>query len=233
MSFFAMSANPGSHAVLPVSIAATITGDSDSTGSSTSRTHTALDVGTSYDNKKIIGVITLNDNTAARALSTFQLGGVNLTSAVSINNNDGVEYLSAILFTGDISSLSGSQSWTVTADGNVNSSCISAAVVHDCDSLTALDTATATDGPGGLTDELSLTLTGGDADGFAIAGGGNVLRTATATFATLTERADADTGGGSSDHRHATGWDLGAGGSETITWSSTGEAQAGVGALFR
>jgi hypothetical protein len=223
----------GSGSNYPVSIAATITGDSDSVDSTPSRTHTALDVGAGYSKKFIVGCITLNDNAAARTLSTFQLGGVNLSTIVTNTNNDGAEYLRTIIFGGDISSLSGSQSWTVTASGDVNSSAISAAVLHDLNSLTPLDSDTDMDGPGGVTDELFLSLNG-DADGFAIYGAGNVLRIATASFSDSTERADVDTGGGSSDHRHAVGWDLGAGYfDQQISWSSSGEAQSGVAASFR
>ena len=229
MSFWAMA---GLTAINPVSIAATLIGDNDSTASTSTRTHTALDVGSSYGKKTIVGVITMEDGAASRTLSTFQLGGVSLTSAVSITHDDGSEFLTSIIFTGDISSLSGSQSWTITATGNVNSSCISAAVLHDVQSLTPVDSATATrTGFSGLL----MSVTGTD-DGFTIGGAANSEHSAvSATWNTVTERADQGTGGGASDHRHTAAWDIGNVdvNSAAVTWSSGSYHSCGCLAVFR
>lgn len=214
----------------PVSIAATYTTDSDSTIGTASRSHPAFNVGSAYGKKFVLGILTMEDNAAGLGITTFQLGGVTLSQIVNQAQNDGSQYVRAYIFGANISSLSGSQSWTLTANQGINVSCIDAIVVHDLVSLTAkasnTDTTSTSSG-------LQMPVTG-VTNGITIAGGGHVLRTVTASWATLTERSDLATGGGTSDIRHTAAWDIGAVNvaATSPTWSSSGYS-AGCSAVFR
>lgn len=202
----------------PVSIVGNIAG-AVSTVSGTTHNMGSFDVGVSNGGKKCILAITTKDG-SNHLISSVTLGGVSMTEIVTRQQSTGPDFMNGAIWAADISSKSGSQAIVVTMAGTTDDVGVSGVSVHDMKSLTPADTATNIDSGTPTIDLLSLS---GPADGIVIACAASDDRTLTASWSSMTEKADLQTGGSSSDHRHTAAWDLGfrASSTETITFSGS------------
>ncbi len=187
-----------------------------------------IDVGPSSSDKNIILGITWSDDDP-RTISSVTVGGVSLAEKVAVALV-ATEDLAAAIWTGDISSISGSQAISVTFSGNVQSSGVSGVAVSVLQSLTPTMTDTDTV-VGTSTATLTALAAPGGGITFACAIGDSRLNSA--SWTTLTERADLQTAADAEDHRHTAAWDLGARSAADATVDFTVGDTAAAGAGFR
>ncbi len=212
----------------PVTIVGTATNNVFSTDQPTHALGN-IDVGSASGDKNIILGLTWSD-ADTRTVSAFTVGGVSLTERATVNSG-GTEKIGAAIWTGDISSIAGSQAISVTFSGNCSASGVSGAAISGLQSLipTMSDTDSNTSSA-----QLIITSLAAPASGIVFACAGTAARTAGATYGSLTERSDLPSDGGSPDHRHSAAWDLGVhtAANETIDHSS-GTERSAAGAGFR
>ncbi len=224
MSFFAMG---GASSGLSVLIVGTLAG---AVSSASGVTHSMgnINVGSTHPTKKVHVLVSSEDGNVY-VVSSLTVGGVSLAKNVAIHTGGGKE-MNAEIWSADISSKNGSQAVSVTFTGTVDTCGVSAVATHFMRSLTATDTATDSD----TADSSSvLSSLSAQAGGITMAVGGHDENTTTASWSSMTERADVQTGSGF-DHRHTAAWDVGVrvSSNETITWGTSG-ALATAGASFR
>ncbi len=201
------------------------------TSSAPSSTHSLgnIDVGGASADKNVILLISWDD-TAGRVINSLTVGGVSLTQKASANSGGGEKIRTAI-WVGDISSINGSKAISVTFDGGVDSVGVSGVAIAKLVSLTPEMTAGASTQSGSQMTLSNLAVSNG---GIVVAVGGCENQGATATWGSLTERADVNTGSGGTDHQHTAAWDLGkrVAANETLDFTG-GNNRSTVGGGFR
>lgn len=200
------------------------------TTSTTQTTHAMgnIDVGPTNSDKKILLAVTWSAATP-RTVSSLTVGGVSLTEQLAVAD-PGSEDIGAAIWSGDISSVNGSQAVSVVFSGDARSAGVSAVAVLGLQSITADNS----DGDDSTT-SLVITNLAAPAGGIAIACGASSAHDTSATWGTLTERADLQTDSNATDdHVHTAAWDLGlrAAANATLTFGS-GSQTAAAGAGFR
>lgn len=229
----------GKGTILPASIAGQLVGDVDSTPNASTRTHSNINVGSANSGKIIIVALThKNDTPGVASYNTLTLGGVNVGDGLVFNYGyTGPTYYGYTeVFAASISGLTGSQAFTVIMSAVVDSSVLTAIAVDNITSATAVmyavDLLRSSDPP-------ATTLT---ASGVYCPAGGIVFgaatasdRTLTASWSSLTEQADLQSGASADDHRHTAAWAIGgrAAADETLTWSSSNNLSSLIVASFR
>ncbi len=188
----------------------------------------SIDVGSASGDKNIILGVNWSDDTS-RTISSLTVGGVGLTQRAFIETAG--DDTGAALYSGDISSISGSQAIVVTFDALTDSASVSAVAVSGLQSLVPTMTDTDSRGTAG---QLVLTNLAAPGNGIAFACGACIVGTATATWGSLTERVDVQVTSPGNDHRHTAAWDLGGRGAanETLDFTS-GSFLAVAGGGFR
>ena len=212
--------------LLPIVIIGSVAGNVSSVDGTTHSVGN-IDVGPGGSKNVIMG-ITWNDG-AVVALSSMTVGGVGLTIVAQVNNAGGSKTGSAICV-GDISSINGSQAISCTFAAAVDSCGASGVSITGLQSLT--ETMVDTDFQDGGASPV-ITNLAAEINGIAFAVCANNADTVTASWSSLTEKADIATGSGGGNHRHTSAWDLGerSAANETITWTDSDKRTA-VGAGF-
>ncbi len=212
----------------PIKIVGSVAGNVFSTDQSTHALGN-IDVGSASGDKNIILGITWSDD-GTKTITAFTVGGVSLTEKATVNSG-GAERVGSAIWAGDISSINGSQAISVTFNAATKSSGVSGVVVTSQQSLTPTmsDTDSNTSSA-----QLTITSLAAPIGGIVFACANTASRTGGATYGSLTERADLQSGGGSVDHRHSAAWDLGkrTAANETVDHSS-GTQRSAAGAGFR
>ncbi len=225
MSFFAMTTGTGD---VGIKIVGSVAGNVSTTDA---QVHSLgnINVGSSDSDKNAILTVSWFD-AGGRTIITFTIGGVSLTEKVTASAI-GSNVLRSAIWAGDISSISGSQAISVTFSSDVQSSGVSGVAVSNLESLTPTmsDTDSTISGA-----QLTITNLAAQTGGIVVGGGASADFDATASWGSVTERSDVQTGGASGDHRHSAAWDLGrhAAANETLDFTG-GDERLVVGAGFR
>ncbi len=223
-----MSAIHKMRGVVPLSIVGSAAG-LVSTATSTTQTMGNIDVGAASADKNAIIAVTMSDDDPV-TITGVTVGGVSLSESVTITYAGNPDVTAAI-WAGDISSISGSQSVVVTTSGTSNGAGASGVSVSGLRSLTP----TMTVSDSSTNTNTTLTALAAPSGGFTIACGANEEPASTATWESLTEKADVQTGAGGQDHRHTAAWDLGArsAADEDLSFTGASANSATAGASFR
>lgn len=211
----------------PITIEGTLIGGVSTTGGTTHSVGN-IDVGASNAGKRAIVLATVSRG-GTYTIDDVTVGGVSLAQQVQIVTTTGDDLRSEI-WAGAIGSLSGSQAVEIVTNISTDSAGASGVAVHNMQSDTPIDSATdevdgtvatlaALEGPGG---GIVVGVAAHEADGVS------------ASWSSMSERADVPSGGGASDHRHTAAWDLGprASANEVITWSGS-DPNSAAAASFR
>ena len=168
---------------------------------------------------------------AVRTVATLTIGGESLTEVLDAASG-GSEDIGAAIWIGDVSAVSGVQAIEATFSGGAAEASGITGVV-----LVGLQSETETMSDGDFTAaSAQMTITGlaSQPGGIAFACGGGSGRADAATWGTLTERSDVQTGTSAADMRHTVAWDIVArsAADETLDFAG-GTTRAVVGAGFR
>ena len=220
---------------LPISIASSNLENIISTAGVTA-TFTAKPVGSGADRTILIAATLEDQASLITTITGITVGGTPATEVIELRRSVGSDTITAAIYALKLTAETGDVDIVVTASESSNSFALSYLILNGVQSITPTSSSSASIASG--TSLASDATVSGQAGGITIGATAASIDGNSSTWgSSLTERADVATGGASTQHRHAVGYDLlptgRAAATETVTFSNTSSGKTLVVASFR